>query len=167
HCNRLAKIGILLLRRHLAKRLRRQRLIRLGKALTFERRKQLIHLRRARRIRPSKAKKQPPAAACRQQNHPTASRRHNDCNQLAPRHFLTFHRVLVPARKPAGNQRKLILFLSRYCGASLKTNSTTSSPVTVLMSWCMLMTRLFVASSIIDSTSGRAVSIRCVRTCFS
>ena len=44
--------------------------------------------------------------------------------------------------------------------------STTSSPVTVLMSWCRLTTLTPVTSWIIASRTGRAVSIRWVRTCF-
>ena len=45
--------------------------------------------------------------------------------------------------------------------------STTSSPVTVLMSWCRLTTLTPVTSWTIASMVGRAVSIRWIRTCLS
>ena len=44
---------------------------------------------------------------------------------------------------------------------------TTSSPVTVLMSWCRLSTLTPVTSWTIASRTGRAVSTRWVRTCLS
>ncbi len=57
--------------------------------------------------------------------------------------------------------------ISRTAGASSNVNTTTSSAVVVLMSWCRLTTFTPVISSTIASIIGRAVSIRCVRTCLS
>jgi hypothetical protein len=55
--------------------------------------------------------------------------------------------------------------LFSHCVAA-KLKRTTSSPVVVLMSWCKLIGLTPVTSSTIASMSGRAVSIRCVRTLF-
>jgi hypothetical protein len=64
--------------------------------------------------------------------------------------------------------RKDYFFLaSRKSGGLASVNSTTSSPVTVLMSWCKLSTLMPVTSWTIASITGRAVSIRWVRTCLS
>src|SRR5271157_3292956 len=64
--------------------------------------------------------------------------------------------------------QKFDFFLtSRTCGDSARVKSTISSPVTVLMSWCRLSTLVPVISRTIASMSGRAVSIRWVRTCLS
>ena len=46
-------------------------------------------------------------------------------------------------------------------------NTTISSPVAVLMSWCKLTTLTPVTSAIMASITGRAVSIKWVRTCLS
>ena len=56
---------------------------------------------------------------------------------------------------------------SRKSGDSARVKRTTSSPVTVLMSWCRLSTLTPVTSWTIASRTGRAVSIRWVRTCLS
>src|SRR6202158_5664391 len=50
-------------------------------------------------------------------------------------------------------------------GASAKEKMTTSSPVTVLMSWCMLNTFTPATSWTSDSNIGRANSSSCFRTC--
>ena len=54
-------------------------------------------------------------------------------------------------------------FVSRNRGDSARVKSKTSSPVTVLMSWCKLTTLTPVTSWTIASMSGRAVSSRWVR----
>ena len=59
------------------------------------------------------------------------------------------------------------LRVSRTGGGSARVKIKTSSPVTVLMSWCRLTTFMPVTSLIIASKSGRAVSSRWVRTCLS
>ncbi len=59
------------------------------------------------------------------------------------------------------------LFTPRTFGAAAKVESTISSPVTVLISWCTLTTTIPVISMIIDSRSGRAVSRSCACTCLS
>ncbi len=51
-------------------------------------------------------------------------------------------------------------FDSRHRGASASVKTSTSSPVTVLISWCRLIALTPVASSTIPSKSGLAVSIR-------
>ena len=56
---------------------------------------------------------------------------------------------------------------SRKSGDLARVKSTTSSPVTVLMSWCRLNTLTPVISWTIASMIGRAVSISWVRTCLS
>ena len=56
-------------------------------------------------------------------------------------------------------------FFSRKPGAAARVKSTTSSPVSVLMSWCRLTTFTPVTSRTIDSRTGRAVSINWVLTC--
>ena len=56
---------------------------------------------------------------------------------------------------------------SRKLGRLTSVKTTTSSPLTVLMSWCRLITLTPVTSSTIASMRGRAVSIRWVRTCLS
>jgi len=64
--------------------------------------------------------------------------------------------------------RQFYFFLiSRCTGQADKVNSTTSSPVIVLMSWWRLNTLTPVIPWIMASMVGRAISIRCVRTCLS
>ncbi len=68
----------------------------------------------------------------------------------------------------AATVRRLeLLVASRTCGVSASLKSTTSCPVKVLISWCMLATLMPVTSSNKASMRGRAVSSRCVRTCLS
>ena len=57
--------------------------------------------------------------------------------------------------------------VSRTAVHSANVKITTSSAVVVLMSWCKLTTFTPVISWTIASMTGRAVSIRCVRTCLS
>ena len=58
-------------------------------------------------------------------------------------------------------------FVGRVNGESVRLKITTSSPLTVLTSWCRLATRIPVISWTIASIIGRAVSINWVLTCFS
>ena len=64
-------------------------------------------------------------------------------------------------------QKRYFIFASRKSGDRARVKRTTSSPVMVLMSWCMVTTLTPVTFSTIASMTGRAVSIRWVRTCFS
>ena len=63
--------------------------------------------------------------------------------------------------------KRYFIFASRKSGDRARVKRTTSSPVMVLMSWCMVTTLTPVTFSTIASRTGRAVSIRWVRTCFS
>jgi hypothetical protein len=72
----------------------------------------------------------------------------------------------IPVAWPAVGQLSYFFLVSRHRGDSFKVKSTTSSPVTVLISWCNVNTATPVTSLIIASMSGRAVSIKCVRTLF-
>ena len=78
-----------------------------------------------------------------------------------------FSSYLVAFRVESVGAAVYFLLVSRNRGDSARVKSTTSSPVTVLMSWCRLNTLTPVTSWTIASMSGRAVSIRWVRTCLS
>ncbi len=65
------------------------------------------------------------------------------------------------------SQTCYFFFAARKQGGSARVKRTTSSPVPVLMSWCRLSTLTPVTSWTIASRTGRAVSIRWVRTCLS
>jgi hypothetical protein len=69
---------------------------------------------------------------------------------------------------PRPRHPKAHFFLaSRNSGDVAKVNRTTSSPLTVLMSWCRLNTLTPATSCTMASKTGRAVSISWVRTCLS
>ena len=65
------------------------------------------------------------------------------------------------------SQNRYFFLASRKSGDSARVKRRTSSPVTVLMSWCRLRTLMPVTSCTIASSTGRAVSTRWVRTCLS
>ena len=62
--------------------------------------------------------------------------------------------------------KRYLFFVSRKMGGPANVKITSSSPVTVLMSWCRLSTLTPMISWTIASMIGRAVSINWILTCF-
>jgi hypothetical protein len=60
-----------------------------------------------------------------------------------------------------------LFLVSRTSSGPVRVKSTTSSPVTVLMSWCRLNALTPVTSWTIASRTGRSVSPKWVRVCLS
>src|SRR4051794_13940918 len=90
---------------------------------------------------------------------------HNHCLRECCERRQDFRQGLTPAVPPLFLSSAYLFFVPRKSGNSFKVKITTSSPVTVLMSWCRLTSLTPVMSWTVASITGRAVSISWVLTC--